>query len=187
MTDPVWWFFLTWLPGYFNDSRGLNIKASWSLLASIYAIITVLSIGGGWVTGFLTGRGWTVTRARKTGMFIFALCVLPLLIITKVDNWTAVFLIGLAGAAHQAWSANLYTTVSDMFPKRAVAKLTGIGSTAGSLGGMAFPLLVGVILDAMPKTVGYAIIFGFCSVAYLLAFGVHHWLAPKFEPVDMGK
>jgi ACS family hexuronate transporter-like MFS transporter len=181
LTDPVWWFFLIWLPDYFKRSRHLDIKNSWPHLVSIYAIITVLSIIGGWITGWLTSRGWTVTRARKTGMFVFALCVMPIALATRVGDWTAVFLIGLAGAAHQAMSANLYTTVSDMFPKRAVASLIGVGSTAGSLGGMGFPLLTGMVLDMFAN--GYAIIFGFCSVAYLVAFAVNHVLAPRFEPV----
>ncbi len=181
LTDPVWWFFLIWLPDFFKKTRGLDIKSSWVLLVSIYGIITVLSIFGGWVTGWLTGRGWSITRARKTGLFAFALCVLPIAIVTHVGDWTAVILIGLAGAAHQAWSANLYTTVSDMFPKRAVAKLIGVGSTAGSLGGMAFPLLTGILLDRFAN--GYAIIFGFCSVAYILAFIANHLLAPSYNPV----
>jgi ACS family hexuronate transporter-like MFS transporter len=124
LTDPVWWFFLIWLPDFFRQTRGLEIKRSWVHLVTIYGIITVLSIGGGWVTGFLVGKGWTVTRARKTGMFCFALCVLPILAVTRVGDWTAVLLIGLAGAAHQAWSANLYTTVSDMFPKPVVPLLS---------------------------------------------------------------
>ena len=116
-------------------------------------------------------------------MLAFALCVLPIAFVTLVGDWTAVLLIGLAGAAHQAWSANLFTTVSDMFPKRAVATLTGVGSTAGSLGGMAFPLLTGIVLDQFVN--GYAIIFGFCSVSYLIAFGVNQVLAPSFEPLKM--
>ncbi|MGD0518459.1 MAG: MFS transporter [Thermoguttaceae bacterium] len=151
LTDPVWWFFLIWLPDFFKKTRHLDIKNSWSLLVCIYGIITVLSIMGGWITGFLTGRGWSVTRARKTGM------------------------------AHQAWSANLFTTVSDMFPKRAVATLIGVGTTAGSLGGMLFPIITGMVLDKFEN--GYAIIFGFCSLAYLVAFAVNHLLAPRFEPV----
>lgn len=183
LTDPVWWFFLIWLPDFFKQTRGLDIKHSWTLLVSIYSIITVLSIMGGWITGHLTSRGWTVTRARKTGMFVFALCVLPISLATHVGDWTAVLLIGLAGAAHQAWSANLFTTVSDMFPKRAVASLTGVGSMAGSLGGMAFPILTGMVLDHFAN--GYAIIFGFCSIAYLIAFGINQFLAPSFEPVKM--
>ena len=183
LTDPVWWFFLIWLPDFFKKTRGLDIKNSWVLLVSIYSIITVLSIFGGWITGWLAGRGWSITRARKTGLFAFALCVLPIAIVTHVGDWTAVILIGLAGAAHQAWSANLYTTVSDMFPKRAVAKLIGVGSTAGSLGGMAFPLITGILLDRFAN--GYAIIFGFCSVAYIIAFIANHLLAPRFESVTL--
>ena len=181
ITDPVWWFFLIWLPDFFKKTRHLDIKNSWVHLVSIYTIITVLSIIGGWVTGWLTGRGWSITRARKSGMFVFALCVVPIAMATRVSDWTAVFLIGLAGAAHQAWSANLFTTVSDMFPKRAVATLTGVGSTAGSVGGMCFPILTGMLLDHFAN--GYAIIFGLCSVAYLLAFLINHLLAPKFDPV----
>lgn len=183
LTDPVWWFFLIWLPDYFKKTRGLDIKTSWLHLVTIYAIITVLSIFGGWVTGWLTNRGWSVTRARKTGMMVFALCVMPIALATQVGDWTAVVIIGLAGAAHQAWSANLYTTVSDMFPKNVVASLIGIGSTAGSIGGMIFPLVTGLVLDRF--TNGYTLIFGFCAVAYIAAFAVHHLLAPRFEPVNL--
>lgn len=179
LTDPVWWFFLIWLPDFFKQTRHLDIKASWVHLVSIYTIVTVLSIAGGWVTGWLTTRGWSVTRARKTGMLVFAL---PIAAVTHVGDWTAVLLIGLAGAAHQAWSANLYTTVSDMFPRRAVATLIGIGSTAGSLGGIGFPLLTGYVLDHFSN--GYALVFGFCSVAYLIGFAVNHTLARRFEPIS---
>ena len=169
LTDPVWWFFLTWLPDYFKKKWALDIKKSWVHLVTIYAIITVLSIVGGWLTGYLARRGWSNTRARKTGMFIFACCVLPIFFVTRVGPWTAVLLIGIAGAAHQAWSANLFTTTSDMFPKRAVASLVGVGGMAGSLGGIAFPLFAGVLLDRM-GTSGYAVLFAICGSAYLVAF-----------------
>jgi ACS family hexuronate transporter-like MFS transporter len=188
MTDPIWWFFLIWLPDFFKKTRGLDIKHSWIHLVTIYAIITVLSIAGGWVTGFLTGRGWTVTRARKTGMFFFACCVVPILAVSSVGDWAAVLLIALAGAAHQAWSANLFTTVSDMFPKRAVASITGLGGLAGALGGLVFPIYCGKILDqnkADPAQ-GYAILFAICAFAYLATFAVHHLLAPKLEPIEEG-
>jgi len=109
-TDPVWWFFLIWLPDFFKKTRNLDITHSWFYLVAIYAIITVLSNFGGWLPGYLMSRGWSVTRARKTSMFIFALCVVPILFVTTVGNWTAVLLIGLAGSAHQAWSASLYST-----------------------------------------------------------------------------
>ena len=183
MTDPVWWFFLIWLPDFFKATRGLDIKKSWVHLVSIYAIITVLSVFGGWLSGFFVDLGWSVTRARKTAMMIFAVCVVPIAAATHVGDWTAVLLIGLAGAAHQAWSATIFTTVSDVFPKRTVAKLVGIGSTAGSLGGIGFPLLTGVLLDHF--TNGYAIVFTICSGAYIVAFLIHHLLAPRLDPVDV--
>jgi MFS transporter, ACS family, hexuronate transporter len=187
LTDPVWWFFLIWLPDFFKKTRGLEIKKSWIHIVTIYGIVTVLSIFGGWVTGYLTRKGWTVTRARKTGMLIFALCVIPIVAVTRVGDWTAVLLIGLAASAHQAWSANLYTTVSDMFPKRAVASVTGIGGMAGSAGGFIFPILTGWLLDHFQAlghvTTGYSILFGICACAYIVAFVLHHLLAPKFEPM----
>jgi len=189
MTDPIWWFFLIWLPDYFKKTRGLDIKKSWLHLVTIYAIITVLSIAGGWLTGYLAKRGWTVTRARKTGMFLFACCVVPILGVTYVGDWMAVLLIALAGAAHQAWSANLFTTVSDMFPKRAIASVTGLGGLAGAFCGIFFPIYCGKLLDKFTAagnvTGGYAILFGICAFAYLLTFVVHHLLAPRFELVDL--
>jgi MFS transporter, ACS family, aldohexuronate transporter len=163
------------------------LKASWVHLVSIYAIVTVLSIAGGWLTGYLTKRGFTPLQARKTAMFAFAQCVLPILFVTRASNWGAVVLIGIAGAAHQAWSANLFTTVSDMFPKRAVGSVVGLGGMAGSLGGIAFPILAGKLLDHFQAsgnvTAGYSILFGFCGFAYLLAFAISHALAPRFEQV----
>jgi ACS family hexuronate transporter-like MFS transporter len=188
LTDPVWWFFLIWLPDFFKATRGLDIKKSWLHLVTIYSIVTVLSILGGWFTGHLNRRGYSVTRARKTGMLIYALCVVPILAVTKVGDWQAVLLIGLAGAAHQAWSANLYTTVSDMFPKRAVASVIGLGGMAGSLGGFGFPILTGKLLDHFKATggtaaAGYTILFTICGSAYLVAYAIHHLLAPKFEPI----
>ncbi len=189
LTDPVWWFFLIWLPDYFKTTRNLDIKHSWPLLVTIYGITTVLSILGGWVTGHLAKSGWSVSRARKTGMLVFAVCVLPIFFVTRVGDWSAVMLIGLAGAAHQAWSANLYTTVSDMFPKRAIASIIGLGGMAGSMGGMIFPILTGKMLDhyklAGNETTGYAILFGICAFAYLVAFAVNHLLAPRFEHVTI--
>jgi MFS transporter, ACS family, aldohexuronate transporter len=186
MTDPVWWFFLIWLPDYFKATRGLNIKKSWVHLVTIYAIVTVLSIAGGWVTGYLTRRGWSVTRARKTGMLVFALCVLPILMATKVGDWPAVLIIGLAGSAHQAWSANLFTTVSDMFAKKDVATIVGLGGMAGSIGGIIFPWFCGRLLDRYHTlgnvTAGYTILFAICAFAYLVAFVIHHMLAPRLEP-----
>ena len=184
MTDPVWWFYLIWLPDYFNTTRHLDIKHSWIYLVTIYSIVTVLSIAGGWLTGALIQKGWNVTVARKAGMILFACCVLPVFFTTWVGDWQAVLIIGLAGAAHQAWSANLYTTVSDMFPRHAVASVVGIGGMAGSVSSIFFPLLTGKLLDDFKAsgniTGGYTILFGICSTAYLFAFLIHHLLAPKF-------
>lgn len=189
LTDPVWWFFLIWLPDFFKKTRGLDIKKSWLHLVIIYVIVTVLSIVGGWLAGYLVKRGWTANRARKISMLIFALSVLPVLFVTQLGDWGAVLIIGIAGSAHQAWSANLFTTVSDMFPKRAVASVVGIGGTAGSIGGMIFPVYAGKLLDRFTAagnvTAGYAILFVVCGTAYLVAFGLGHLLAPRFEQVEM--
>lgn len=187
LTDPVWWFFLIWLPDFFKKTRGLDIKHSWVHLVTIYSIVTVLSIGGGWLTGYLARRGYSQSRARKTGMLVFATLVLPILAVTQVGDWSAVLLIGLAGAAHQAWSANLFTTVSDVFPKPAIASIVGIGGMAGSFGGILFPLYSGKLLDRFQATgnitAGYAILFAVCGSAYLVAFVLNHLLAPRFEPL----
>jgi MFS transporter, ACS family, hexuronate transporter len=187
LTDPVWWFFLIWLPDYFQKTRALDIKHSWLHLVSIYAVVTVLSLVGGWLTGHLTRRGYSVSRARKTAMLVSACLVVPILIVTKVGDWSAVLLIGVAGAAHQSWSANLFTSASDMFPKRATASIIGMGGMAGSLGGILFPIFSGKLLDRFQAagniTAGYAILFAVCGFAYLLAFTVNHLLAPRFETI----
>ena len=148
----------------------------------------MLSVAGGWLTGRLV-RGLGIGRGRKTAMLIFALCVVPILLVTKTSDWGSVVLIGIAGAAHQAWSANLFTTVSDMFPKRAVASVVGIGGMAGSVGGIIFPIYAGKLLDRFQAagnvTTGYAILFTICGSAYLVAFVVNQLLAPRFEPIEL--
>ena len=187
ITDPVWWFFLIWLPDFFKQTRGLDIKKSWVLLVTIYSIVTVLSIAGGWVTGHLAKMGWSMNRARKGGMLLFALCVVPILAVTGASDWGAVLLIGLAGAAHQAFSANLFTTVSDSFPKQAVASIIWIGGMAGAIGGMLFPIVTGILLDSYKASgnvaAGYGILFAFCAGAYLFSLLILQILNPKLEPV----
>jgi len=191
ITDPVWWFFLIWLPDFFKQTRGLDIKKSWVLLVTIYSIVTVLSIAGGWVTGHLAKRGWSINRARKGGMLLFALCVVPIVAVTGASDWGAVLLIGLAGAAHQAFSANLFTTVSDSFPKQAVASVIGIGGMAGALGGMLFPIVTGMLLDSYKASgnvaAGYGILFTFCAGAYLFSLVLLQLLNPSLEPVQIKK
>ena len=189
ITDPVWWFFLIWLPDFFKQTRGLDIKKSWVLLVTIYSIVTVLSIAGGWVTGHMAKMGWSMNRARKVGMLLFALCVVPILAVTGASDWGAVLLIGLAGAAHQAFSANLFTTVSDSFPKQAVASVIGIGGMAGAIGGMLFPIVTGVLLDSYKASgnvsAGYGILFAFCAGAYLFSLFILQLLNPKLESVQI--
>jgi len=191
ITDPVWWFFLIWLPDFFKQTRGLDIKKSWVLLVTIYSIVTVLSIAGGWVTGHLAKRGWSINRARKAGMLLFSLCVVPIVAVTGASDWGAVFLIGLSGAAHQAFSANLFTTVSDSFPKQAVASVIGIGGMAGALGGMLFPIVTGILLDSYKASgnvsAGYGILFAFCAGAYLFSLVLLQLLNPRLEPVQIKK
>ncbi len=188
LTDPVWWFFLIWLPDYFKKTRGLDIKHSWVHLVAIYSVVTVLSVLLSWLTGSLTQRGFSLTQARKTALFVASCAVLPIFAVTRVGDWSAVLLIGLAGAAHQAWSASLFTSASDMFPKRAIASVVGFGGMAGSLGGILFPLYTGKLLDRFQAagniTAGYTLLFALCGSAYLLAFAIHHVLAPKFEPIE---
>ena len=186
LTDPVWWFFLIWLPDFFRKVYGLDIKSSWTKLVAIYAIVTVLSILGGWFSGALLRRGWSVTRARKTAMLVFAACVAPVFLATRLDVWPAVLLIALAGAAHQAWSATLFTTVSDVFPGNAVGRVIGLGGAAGAITGMLFPVYCGWVLDRFRllgnEAGAYSQLLGLCAFAYLGTFVIHHLLSPDFDP-----
>lgn len=191
LTDPIWWFFLFWLPSYLASAFNVDMKANNGLpIIIIYTMISFGSIGGGWISSYLIKKGWPVFRARKTSMLGFALCVVPVIVAPYSGNmWAAVALVGLAGAAHQAWSANIFTTVSDMFPKYAVSSVVGIGGMAGSLGGMLFPLFVGSLLDHYKLlgdiNIGYNILFIICGFAYLLAWVIMHFFAPRMEQVSI--
>jgi ACS family hexuronate transporter-like MFS transporter len=190
LTDPIWWFFLFWLPSYFSSTFNLDLKKPSLPLILVYTATSVGSIGGGYLSSYFIKKGWPVFRARKTAMFIFALCVLPIISAMYATNiWQAVALISLAAAAHQAWSANIFTTASDMFPKRALSSVVGIGGMAGSVGGILFPFLVGHILEFYKEsghlTTGYNIIFIICGCAYLLAWFIMHLLSPKMKPVEL--
>ncbi|PSL26737.1 ACS family hexuronate transporter-like MFS transporter [Dyadobacter jiangsuensis] len=190
LTDPIWWFFLYWLPSYFAEAFKLNLSKPSPELVIVYTATTVGSIGGGYLSGYFIKKGWPVFRARKTSMLIFAFLVMPIMAAQYTTNiWQAVVLISLAAAAHQAWSANIFTTASDMFPKKAVSSVVGIGGMAGSVGGIFFPLLVGIILDNYKAAGniggGYNVIFIICGFAYLLAWGVMHVFSPKMERVDI--
>ena len=137
LTDPVWWLFLFWLPDFFGKTYGLNLMTFGPPLVAVYLLADVGSVGGGWLSSRLIHRGWSVNRGRKTAMLVCALCVTPISIAVFADNLiAAVAVIGLAAAAHQGWSANLFTLVSDTFPKHAVATVVGLGGFAGAVGGM---------------------------------------------------
>ena len=190
LTDPIWWFFLFWLPSYFSSTFQIDLKKPSLELAIVYTATTIGSIGGGYLSGYFIRLGWPVFRARKTAMLIFAFCVVPIMLAKYATNlWVAVGLISLAAAAHQAWSANIFTTASDMFPKKAVSSVVGIGGMAGALGGILFPMLVGNLLDTYKAmgdiTAGYNILFVICGFAYLLAWVIMHLFAPKMEKVEL--
>ena len=192
LTDPVWWFMLLWLPDYFNGTFHLDLKKPGWALVIVYSATTAGSIGGGYLSSYFINRGWSVNKARKTAMLFFALLVLPVVTARFVtDIRVAVALIGLAAASHQAWSANIFTLATDMFPKRVVSTVVGIGGMAGSVGGILFPLVVGYILDSAAqegnKTTGYNFIFILCGVAYLIAWLVIQLLVPGLERANVNE
>ncbi len=189
-TDPVWYFLLFWLPDYFHGTFHLSLtKPGWPL-AIVYTATTVGSIGGGYLSSYFIKRGWTVNKARKTTMLIIAFIILPIAAARFATNISIIVtLISLAAAGHQAWSANIFTLVSDMFPKKDISSVVGIGSMAGSVGGIFFPMLIGYLLDAAAangnKTVGYNFIFILCGVAYLLAWIIIQLLVPKLQKANV--
>jgi ACS family hexuronate transporter-like MFS transporter len=184
MTDPIWWLYLFWIPDFLNRNHGLDLKSLGPPLVVIYLVADVGSIGGGWLSSLLIKRGHSVNAARKTAMFLCALSVTPIVFAARTDNlWVAVALVSLAAAAHQGWSANLFTLVSDMFPRRAVGSVVGIGGMAGAIGGMLIALAVGEILQ---RTGSYVSIFVIAGSAYLVALAVIHLLSPGLEPAKTG-
>lgn len=190
LTDPIWYFFLFWLPSYFSSTFHLDLSKPSLPLVLIYTATTIGSIGGGYLSSRFIKSGMPIFKARKTAMFIFALCVMPIFAARYAANiWQAVGLISLAAAAHQAWSANIFTAASDVFPKRAVSSVVGIGGMAGSIGGIAFPFFIGWILETYKAagniTGGYNIIFTVCASAYLVAWLIMHLLTPRMKIVKL--
>jgi MFS transporter, ACS family, hexuronate transporter len=183
MTDPIWWFFLFWLPKFLNAEYGLTLTALGLPLVAVYLMADVGSIGGGWLAGRFIKRGWSVNRARKSAMLVCALAVTPIVFAVNAQNlWLAVALIGLATAGHQGWSANVFTLTSDMFPRHAVASVVGIGGFAGAVGGMFIATFTGFLLET---TGSYVIVFLMAGSAYLLALAVVHLLAPRLQPAAL--
>jgi ACS family hexuronate transporter-like MFS transporter len=183
ITDPVWWFFLFWLPKFLNEKHGITLAKMGPPLILIYLLADAGSIAGGWLSSSLIKRGWTVNAGRKPAMLICALCVVPVMFAGYASSlWAAVPLIGLAAAAHQGWSCNLYTLVSDMFPKGAVGSAVGFGGMAGAVGGMLVATAVGHLLQ---WTGSYALIFSLAGSAYLAAWMAIQLLVPRLEPVGI--
>ena len=183
LTDPIWWLYLFWIPDFLNRNHGLDLKSIGPPLVVIYLVADVGSIGGGWISSALIKRGRSINTARKTAMLTCALSVVPIMFAAKAAHlWVAVALVALAAAAHQGWSANLFTLTSDMFPRRAVGSVVGIGGMAGAVGGMVIALVVGEILQ---RTGSYVPIFIIAGSAYLVALTVIHLLAPKIQPADV--
>ena len=181
LTDPVWWFLLFWLPKFLNSTYGLSLVDLGPPLIVIYLMADVGSVLGGWLPNALIRRGWTVNRARKTIMLVCAVAVVPIVFAVFVKSlWVAVALIGLATAAHQGWSANVYTLTSDMFPRRAVGSVVGLGAFAGAIGGMLTATFIGFVLQT---TGSYVPLFVLAACMYLIALAVIHGLVPRLEPV----
>lgn len=188
LIDPIYWFFLFWLPSYFSSTFNLDLKKPSLPLMIIYAATTIGSIAGGYFSSWLIRKGWPTLKARKTVLLIVA--VLELSIISAqfvTDVWIAVALISLAVALHQAWATNMFTTASDMFPKEAVSSVVGIGGMAGACGGILFPILVGYLLDTYKAegnlAGGYNVLFTVCGLTYLIAWTIIHFLtrSPKAQ------
>lgn len=182
LTDPIWFIYLTWLPTFFKEEHGVDIKNMVVPMIIIYLISDVGSVAGGWLSSFFISKGWSVNKARKTTMFICALAVVPVFFASMTENiWVAIGIISIAAAAHQGFSANIYTTVSDSFPNNAVASVTGIGGMGGAIGGMIIAALSGIIYQKF----GPLPLFLLGSFAYLIALFVINALNPKLEKVNL--
>lgn len=193
LTDPVWWFYLFWLPDFLGKQYGLKGTDVSLPVAVVYIIASFGSVFGGYLPMTFINKGMPVFKARKTSMLIYAIMVIPVIFVQiagTYNMWFAVLLIGLAAAAHQAWSANIFTTVSDMFPKRATASVTGIGGMFGGIGGILLTLLVQkrmfVYFESIGKIqTGYYIMFFICGAAYLLAWLIMQYMVPKMKPINL--
>ncbi|HEX2209858.1 MAG TPA: MFS transporter [Longimicrobium sp.] len=184
LTDPIWWFYLYWLPKFLDASFGVKLAGLAAPLVAIYLIADVGSVGGGWLSSNLIKRGWSVNAGRKTAMLIAALLIVPTMFAPHAKSlWLAVAIVSVAAAAHQWWSANIFTTASDMFPRRAVASVVGIGGFAGAMGGVLFQRATGRILEATNNN--YSIIFMICGLAYVTALLIMHLMVPKLEPANL--
>jgi ACS family hexuronate transporter-like MFS transporter len=183
LTDPVWWLYLFWIPDFLNRNHGIDLRLIGPPLVVIYLVADVGSIGGGWLSSALIKRGWSVNAGRKTAMLACALAVVPMVFASGArELWVAVGLISVAAAAHQGWSANLFTLVSDTFPRQAVGSVVGLGGMAGAVGGMLIAKLTGYLLQV---TGSYVPVFLIAAFAYLTALAIIHMLVPRLEPARL--
>jgi ACS family hexuronate transporter-like MFS transporter len=183
LTDPIWWFYLFWVPGFLQSQHGLALTRIGAPIVVIYLLSDVGSVAAGWLSSSMINRGSTVNAARKMAMLICAIGVTPVVFAYRVEStWSAVLLIGLAAACHQGFSANLFTLTSDMFPARAVGSVVGIGGMAGAIGGLFIATVVGHVLQ---WTGSYRVPFLMAGSAYLLALVIIHALVPRMEPAKI--
>ena len=192
LIDPIYWFFLFWLPSYFSSTFSLDLKKPSFELMIIYAATTVGSIGGGYFSSWLIRRGWPTLRARKASLLLFAVFEISIILAQFASSaWVAVALISLAVAVHQAWATNVFTMASDMFPKEAVSSVVGIGGMAGAVGGILFPMLVGYLLDSYKAagnlSGGYNVLFTVCGFTYLIALSIIHYLTRDGRKVELAE
>jgi ACS family hexuronate transporter-like MFS transporter len=181
MTDPVWLFYLFWLPKFLDANWGVRLTGLAAPLVAIYLVADVGSIGGGWLSSALISRGWSVNRGRKTALLVAALLIVPTMFAPAAGSmWLAVAIVSIAAAAHQGWSANLFTLVSDLFPRHAVASVVGIGGFGGAISAMLFQRATGYILERTDSN--YSIIFAMCGFAYIGALLLIHMLVPRMQP-----
>jgi ACS family hexuronate transporter-like MFS transporter len=190
LLDPIYWFFMFWLPSYFASTFKLNMANLSPELMIIYTMTIAGSIGGGYFSSWLIKRGWPTLKARKTALFIFAIMELTVLSAQFATNaWMVVGILSFTLAVHQAWSTNVFTLVVDLFPKQAVSSVTGIGAMSGAVGGMLFPLFVGYILDSYKAAGnlvgGYNLLFIICGLTYLVAWTIIHFLTRKSDTVSL--
>lgn len=187
-TDPIWFFFLFWLPSYFSTHFHLDLTKPSLPLVIVYSGTIIGGIGGGYLSSWLIKKGWPVYKARKAALLLAAVCVIPIIATRYTTSmWVVVSLITLSVAANQAWSANIFSIVPDMFPKRVTSSVVGLGGMAGAIGSVLFPLFIGYILqfykDAGNIVVGYNIIFLICGSSFLVAWIIIHFLVPKMERI----
>src|SRR6185312_13362359 len=180
LTDPIWWLYLFWLPDFLVKRHHLDPKTFGPPLIAIYVVSDIGSIAGGWMSSRLLRAGFSLNAARKSAMLLCAVLVLPVFGVAYVNSlWGAVAIVGLAAAAHQGFSCNLFTLPSDVFPRRAVATLIGVGGTAGAIGGMLLAKYAGFVLDRLGT---FKPLFAYAGCAYLLALVVVHLLSPRLAP-----